>query len=104
MRFPLAAALSSVLLFTSIARADPILYGGNGGHPNIDGTPLSIHNGWLVGIDQDTGTVVPIGHPDDVASEIPQYAQIGRVVRRMPMAHVDRGHALRHAHGDAPML
>ena len=67
MRFPLAAALSSVLLFTSIARADPILYGGNGGHPNIDGTPLSIHNGWLVGIDQDTGTVVPIGHPDDVA-------------------------------------
>jgi len=67
MRFPLAAALSSVLLFTSIARADPILYGGNGGHPNFDGTPLSIHNGWLVGIDQDTGTVVPIGHPDDVA-------------------------------------
>jgi hypothetical protein len=67
MRFPLAAALSSVLLLTSIARADPILYGGNGGHPNIDGTPLSIHNGWLVGIDQDTGTVVPIGHPDDVA-------------------------------------
>ena len=67
MRFPLAAALSSVLLFTSIARADPILYGGNGGHPNIDGTPLSIHNGWLVGIDQGTGTVVPIGHPDDVA-------------------------------------
>jgi PEP-CTERM motif len=67
MRFPLVMALSSVLLFTSIARADPILYGGNGGHPNIDGTPLSIHNGWLVGIDQDTGTVVPIGHPDDVA-------------------------------------
>jgi hypothetical protein len=67
MRFPLVAALRSVLLFTSIARADPILYGGNGGHPNIDGTPLSIHNGWLVGIDQDTGTVVPIGHPDDVA-------------------------------------
>jgi hypothetical protein len=49
MRFPLAAALSSVLLFTSITRADPILYGGNGGHPNFDGTPLSIHNGWLVG-------------------------------------------------------
>ena len=67
MRFPLVAALSSVLLFTSIARADPILYGGNGGHPNFDGTPLSIHNGWLVGIDQGTGTVVPIGHPDDVA-------------------------------------
>ena len=56
MRFPLVAALSSVLLFISIARADPILYGGNGGHPNFDGTPLSIHNGWLVGIDQDTGT------------------------------------------------
>jgi hypothetical protein len=31
MRIPLAAALSSVLLFNSIARADSILYGGNGG-------------------------------------------------------------------------
>ena len=67
MRFQLAVALGSVLLFTSIAKADPILYGGNGGHPNVDGTPLSIHNGWLVGVDEDTGAVVPIGHPDDVA-------------------------------------
>jgi PEP-CTERM motif len=67
MRFRLAAALTSVLLLTPPASADSILYGGNGGHSNSDGTPLSIHNGWLVTIDQATGNVDPVGHPDDVA-------------------------------------
>lgn len=67
MRFPLTATLGSVMLLTSMAGADPILYGGNGGHPNFDGTPLSIHNGWLVRIDEGTGAVVPVGHPDNIA-------------------------------------
>jgi hypothetical protein len=58
---------SSVLLLTSLARADSVLYGGNGGHKNFDGTPLSIHDGWLVTIDQTTGAVIPVGHPAGVA-------------------------------------
>ncbi len=60
-------ALASVLLFGQMARADSILYGGNGGHPNADGTPLSIHNGWLVEADQAAGAIIPVGHPDNIA-------------------------------------
>jgi hypothetical protein len=67
MRFQLAAAFSCVIFFNSVVNADPILYGGNGGHPNFDGSPLSIHNGWLVTIDQNTGAVIPVGHPAGVA-------------------------------------
>ena len=67
MRFQFAGALSSVVLLTSLAHAAPILYGGNGGHPDVDGTPLSINNGWLVTIDQTTGAVIPVGHPAGVA-------------------------------------
>lgn len=52
---------------TPFASADPILYGGNGGHPNFDGTPLSIHNDWLVTKAQTTGNVDPVGHPGGVA-------------------------------------
>ena len=58
---------SSVLLLTSLARAESVLYGGNGGHKNFDGTPLSIHDGWLVTIDQTTGAVIPVGYPAGVA-------------------------------------
>jgi len=44
----------------------PQLYGGNGGHPNPDGTPLSINNGWIVLVDQNTGAAGPLGHPAGV--------------------------------------
>ena len=56
-----------LLLLPGLA-AGPIevLYGGNGGHPNPDGTPLSINNGWLISIDQTSGAVTPIGHPAGV--------------------------------------
>jgi hypothetical protein len=47
--------------------AGVILYGGNGGHPNPDGSPLSINNGWLEIIDQATGAVTPVGHPAGVS-------------------------------------
>src|SRR5882757_1416210 len=67
MRFQLAAAFSCVIFFNSVVNADPILYGSNGGHPNFDGSPLSIHDGWLVTIDAVTGAVIPIGHPAGVA-------------------------------------
>ena len=67
MRFQLAAAFSLVFFLASIASADSILYGGNGGHPNFDGSPLSINNGWLITIDQTTGVVHPVGHPAGVA-------------------------------------
>ena len=67
MRFSAAAALVSVLFLAADAGADPVLYGGNGGHPNFDGSPLSINNGWLVTIDQATGAVLPVGHPGGVA-------------------------------------
>ena len=63
----LTTVLASAVLVSSLARAEPILYGGNGGHPTLDGTPLSINNGWLVSIDQSTGAVDPIGHPTGVA-------------------------------------
>ena len=38
------------------------MYGGNGGHG--DGT--SVHDGWLVIVDQTTGAVTPVGHPGTV--------------------------------------
>ena len=44
-----------------------------------------------------------VGDPDDVASEIPQDAEISRIVSRVPMAHVDRGDAFRDAHGGPPL-
>jgi hypothetical protein len=77
MRFQLAAAFSAVLLLTSLARADSVLYGGNGGHKNFDGTPLSIHDGWLITIDQTTGAVIPVGHPAGV-TRLPGIAFAGR--------------------------
>jgi hypothetical protein len=54
------------LTLTTI-HAGVIMYGGNGGHPNPDGSPLSINNGWLDIIDQTTGAVTPVGHPAGVA-------------------------------------
>src|SRR3954463_8900819 len=47
--------------------AGVIMYGGNGGHPNPDGSPLSINNGWLGIIDQTTGAVTPVGHAAGVS-------------------------------------
>jgi hypothetical protein len=67
MRFQLVATFNAMLILTSLASASPILYGGNGGHRNVDGTPLSIHDGWLVTVDQATGAVIPVGHPAGIA-------------------------------------
>jgi hypothetical protein len=67
MCFQFSAAISCMIFFNSVVNADPILFGGNGGHPNFDGSPLSIHNGWLVTIDQATGAVIAVGHPAGVA-------------------------------------
>ena len=39
--------------------------------------------------------------PYDVAPQIPQDAEIGGVVGRVPVADVNRGNALRHAHQDS---
>jgi hypothetical protein len=50
-----------------IVRAGVVMYGVNGGHPNPDGSPLSINNGWLDIIDQTTGAVTPVGHPAGVS-------------------------------------
>jgi hypothetical protein len=47
--------------------AGVVLYGANGGHPNPDGSPLSINNGWLDIIDQTTGAVTTVGHPAGVS-------------------------------------
>jgi hypothetical protein len=54
------------LTLTTI-QAGVIMYGGNGGHPNPDGSPLSINNGWLDIIDQTTGAVTPVGHAAGVS-------------------------------------
>ena len=43
-----------------------------------------------------------VGHPDDVAPEIPQNAQIGGVIDRMPMADLGDGDALWDGHGGPP--
>jgi hypothetical protein len=77
MRFQLAAAFSLIFFLGSVASADPILYGGNGGHRNFDGSPLSINNGWIITIDQTTGVVNPVGHPAGVA-RLPGIAFAGR--------------------------
>src|SRR5438046_2914257 len=67
MRVSVTVVLAAVLLSgvgTGRAVAAPItLYAGNGGHN--DG--ISIHDGWLVIINQTTAAVAPVGHPGDVA-------------------------------------
>src|ERR1035441_2991192 len=50
-----------------MVQAGVVMYGGNGGHPNPDGSPLSINNGWLDIVDQITGAVTPVGHPAGVS-------------------------------------
>jgi PEP-CTERM motif len=67
MRLQLAVAFSFTLLCTSASNAASVLYGGNGGHVNVDQTPLSINDGSLVTIDQSTGAVTLVGHPAGVA-------------------------------------
>jgi len=62
----LVYSLALVAALTPIAFSAPVLFGGNGGHPNPDGSPLSINNGWLVVVDQTSGTVTTIGHPSGI--------------------------------------
>ena len=59
--------LAVLPLTLTTVHAGAILFGGNGGHPNPDGSPLSINNGWLDIIDQTTGAVTPVGHPAGVS-------------------------------------
>jgi len=59
--------LEIVALALPTVHGGQIMFGVNGGHPNPDGSPLSINNGWLVIVDQTTGAVTPIGHPAGVA-------------------------------------
>src|SRR6478672_8249288 len=66
MRLQMVAMFSSLFLLSSAVTASSILYGVNGGHPNFDGSSLSIHNGWLVTIDP-SGALIPVGHPAGVA-------------------------------------
>jgi hypothetical protein len=54
-------------LTLTTVHAGVIMYGVNGGHPNPDGSPLSINNGWLDIIDQTTGAVTPVGHPAGIS-------------------------------------
>jgi hypothetical protein len=67
MRLHFAVAFSSILFCTSVSNAASVLYGGNGGHRNLDGSPLSINDGSVVTIDQTTGAVTLVGHPTGVA-------------------------------------
>ncbi len=63
-------SLSLLVIFAlmlPIVQAGPVMYGVNGGHPNPDGSPLSINNGWLEIINQTTGGVTPVGHPAGVS-------------------------------------
>jgi hypothetical protein len=64
MRVLFVLVILSLTLAT--VQAGVIMYGGNGGHPNPDGSPLSINNGWLDMINQTTGAVTPVGHPAGV--------------------------------------
>ena len=66
MKFAYLLTLSMLLASPAYSASIGTLYGGNGGHPNPDGSPLSINNGWLVIIDQNTGAVTPDGHPAGV--------------------------------------
>src|SRR5450755_2900909 len=59
--------LVMVILALPTIHAGVIMFGGNGGHPDPAGNPLSINNGWLVMVDQTTGAVTPIGHPAGVS-------------------------------------
>jgi hypothetical protein len=59
--------LVALSLTLTTVHAGTILYGANGGHPNPDGSPLSINNGWLDIIDQASGAVTPVGHPAGVS-------------------------------------
>jgi len=52
-----------VVLFTLPLHAGIVLYGGNGG----EGAGISVNDGWLVTINQNTGAVTPVGHPDNTA-------------------------------------
>jgi len=63
MLFPLVI----LSLALPAVQADVIMFGVNGGHPNPDGSPLSINNGWLVIVNQTTGAVTPVGHPAGVS-------------------------------------
>ena len=76
--FLLALALPAV-------HANPIMFGVNGGHPNPDGSPLSINNGWLVIVDQTTGAVTPVGLTNNliIRSDV---ATLKRKVTRFAMA------------------
>jgi MYXO-CTERM domain-containing protein len=62
----LSLLVMSTLSLTTV-HAGVVLYGGNGGHPNPDGSPLSVNNGWLDIIDQTTGAVTSVGHPAGVS-------------------------------------
>jgi hypothetical protein len=66
MRLHLAFGFSSMLFCASIAHGASILYGGNGGHQSLQGSPLSINNGSVVTVDQATGVVTLVGHPTGV--------------------------------------
>ncbi len=66
MRTTTVAAMSFMFtLWIGLAGASaaPLLFGGNGGHN--DGS--SSNDGWLVTVNQTTGAVSPVGHPDSVA-------------------------------------
>jgi sugar lactone lactonase YvrE len=67
MMKPLLFQLAILAMALPTVHAGQILYGVNGGHPNPDGSPLSINNGWLVTVDQTTGAVTPIGQPAGVS-------------------------------------
>ena len=58
--------LTFALMYATL-HAGVVMYGVNGGHPNPDGSPLSINNGSLVIVDQLTGAVTLIGHPSGIA-------------------------------------
>ena len=61
MRFVYSLALATLL--APFAFSAPVLFGGNGGHPNPDGSPLSINNGWLITLDPTSAAVTTVGHP-----------------------------------------
>jgi hypothetical protein len=65
MRCALAIAFAALLTPFAYS-ATTTLFGGNGGHPNPDGSPLSINNGFLVTVNQSTGTVTTVGHPSGI--------------------------------------